>query len=471
MKFLPIIYLSLIYQILSTPPLPDPEPLSVFQEYSLNDFLLQGPSNFLTITKGTLNSTLFLNSELSTLTLTLRAINLPEGYTINNYSLGLKKKGQVKILNLSSNKNEVKYNINGTRFIFHNLNLKNNEEVIISIRYQITDPSLFNLFHKVALGLPPNNRDYQGEIYISYSNDVDLFGSSSYLFKSVNNGKYYWSGNVPMKGIFDVMTVGTKSAKWMASDEGIIKRTNPIRLFQSTFQVSLIFQGGNNKIKYYKVSSNIANKIDGKNIIKSKSTLYFHNKGNPGFYRIITEFSNKVSSNWYIEFKNYNYKSTATKLTKEKAKEILSRDLSNDPPFIKLGKWVKRNIKYDISYGGKQMSIEEILTKRIGVCDHFAQLYNALLHSINIPAVFVGGYAFNNENSFKNPKFSRHAWSLIKINSKWIPIDPTWGLFEGKLPVSHVFETYFRFLVGWRSNDKNSRPVFNKKIQFKGIGY
>ena len=167
MKFLPIIYLSLIYQILSTPPLPDPEPLSVFQEYSLNDILLQGSSNFLTITKGTLNSTLFLNSELSTLRLTLRAINLPEGYTINNYSLGLKKKGQVKILNLSSNKNEVKYNINGTRFIFHNLNLKNNEEVIISIRYQITDSSLFNLFHKVALGLPPNNRDYQGEIYIA----------------------------------------------------------------------------------------------------------------------------------------------------------------------------------------------------------------------------------------------------------------------------------------------------------------
>ena len=117
------------------------------------------------------------------------------------------------------------------------------------------------------------------------------------------------------------------------------------------------------------------------------------------------------------------------------------------------------------------MSIEEILNKRIGVCEHFTQLYNALLHSINIPAVFVGGYAFNNENSFKNPKFSTHVWSLVKINSKWIPIDPTWGLFEGKLPVSHVFETYFRFLVGWRSNDKNSRPVFNKKIQFKGIGY
>ena len=129
---------------------------------------------------------------------------------------------------------------------------------------------------------------------------------------------------------------------------------------------------------------------------------------------------------------------------------------------------MKKNIKYDISYGGKQMSIEEILTKRIGVCEHFTQLYNALLHSINIPAVFVGGYAFNNENSFKNPKFSTHAWSLVKINSKWIPLDPTWGLFEGKLPVSHVFESYFERIFKFVSIDLNCKPKSKFDIQFLG---
>ena len=470
MEFLHLILLSLIIKILCVPPLPDPEINYIFQEYYLNDTLLQGDSNTLTITKSSLKSKLLLNGELSTLSITLKGINLPEGINVNKYNIGLSKEGDFKLLNVEISKKGISYKKEGNIIFFENMNLKNNEEIKLTIEYQITNTKLFNLIHKESLGLPPNDKEYEGEIYIYCSNELELFGRLV-LFKRNDNGTYYWQGTVPNNGIGDIIHVGLKSAKWKANYNATAVKTTPFGKLNGRFIIPYIFQGGNNKIKYYKVSSNLANKIDGKNIIKSKSTLYFHNKGNPGFYKIITEFSNKVSSNWYIEFKNYNYKSTATELTNKKAKEILSRDLSNDPPYIKLGKWVKRNIKYDISYVGKKMSIEEILTKRIGVCEHFAQLYNALLHSINIPAVFVGGYGFNNENSFKNPKFSRHAWSLIKINSKWIPIDPTWGLFEGKLPVSHVFETYFKFLVGCRSNDRNSRPVINKKIQFKGIGY
>ena len=47
------------------------------------------------------------------------------------------------------------------------------------------------------------------------------------------------------------------------------------------------------------------------------------------------------------------------------------------------------------------MSIEEILNKRIRVCEHFTQLYKALLHCINIHTVYTFGYAITNEQNLK----------------------------------------------------------------------
>ena len=36
-----------------------------------------------------------------------------------------------------------------------------------------------------------------------------------------------------------------------------------------------------------------------------------------------------------------------------------------------------------------------------------------------------------------------HAWTLINVNNKWLPLDATWGIFSGKLPVCHIFKSYF----------------------------
>ena len=38
----------------------------------------------------------------------------------------------------------------------------------------------------------------------------------------------------------------------------------------------------------------------------------------------------------------------------------------------------------------------------------------------------------------------RHAWTLAKINGRWIPLDATWGILKGILPVSHIFQHYFK---------------------------
>ena len=46
----------------------------------------------------------------------------------------------------------------------------------------------------------------------------------------------------------------------------------------------------------------------------------------------------------------------------------------------------------------------------------------------------------NKKNTFS--KNDEHAWSLIKIDGKWLPFDATWGIFSGKLPVTHVFKKF-----------------------------
>ena len=147
----------------------------IFQEYYLNDRLLQGDSNTLTITKSSLKSKLLLNGELTTLSITLKGINLPEGINVNKYNIGLSKEGDFKLLNVEISKKGISYKKEGNIIFFENMNLKNNEEIKLTIEYQITNTKLFNLIHKESLGLPPNDKEYEGEIYIYCSNELEHF--------------------------------------------------------------------------------------------------------------------------------------------------------------------------------------------------------------------------------------------------------------------------------------------------------
>ena len=105
--------------------------------------------------------------------------------------------------------------------------------------------------------------------------------------------------------------------------------------------------------------------------------------------------------------------------------------------FMKIGLWVYENIKYDYKYSGKQYySAIEIYNMRKGVCHHFTVLSNALLYSLGYKVLYASGYCYYwNEKKIK----SGHAWSLIKLGNRWYPLDSTWGIVTGKLPITHIF--------------------------------
>ena len=132
----------------------------------------------------------------------------------------------------------------------------------------------------------------------------------------------------------------------------------------------------------------------------------------------------------------------------------------------KIGKWIYNNIKYDINYSGRtDISSIEIYNIRVGVCHHFTKLYNALLYSLGYQCIYVSGYVCKTDNFGNN---NGHAWSLVKVNDKWLPFDSTWGIFSGKLPVCHIFKSYFSKRS--RTNSHNNIKIIKTKIKGNFLG-
>ena len=133
--------------------------------------------------------------------------------------------------------------------------------------------------------------------------------------------------------------------------------------------------------------------------------------------------------------------------------------------FMKIGKWVKDNIKYNYSYTGKhELTAMDIYKKRAGVCHHFTRLSNALLFSLGYKVAYILGYVVQGGISFSYDDC--HAWSVIKIGNKWYPFDSTWGLLKGKVHISHVFSNIgLRGCFHYTSSGYNIS--FDTKVQGK----
>lgn len=84
--------------------------------------------------------------------------------------------------------------------------------------------------------------------------------------------------------------------------------------------------------------------------------------------------------------------------------------------------YVAQNISYDVQKF-KQDDFEyddsalKTLREKSGVCQDYTFLAIALLRSIDLEARFVEGMADGN----------RHSWVEVKVDGRWLTMDPTWG--------------------------------------------
>ena len=133
--------------------------------------------------------------------------------------------------------------------------------------------------------------------------------------------------------------------------------------------------------------------------------------------------------------------------------------------FMKIALWVHKNIKYDLNYSGRNdLTAIDIYNLKVGICDHFTRLSNALLYSLGYKVIYIQGYAMDNIEQTDN---TMHAWSIIKINNKWYPFDSTWGIISGKLPICHIFRKYFGNKPSYiKSYPTNLEETIKTKIKF-----
>jgi ribosome biogenesis protein SSF1/2 len=226
-----------------------------------------------------------------------------------------------------------------------------------------------------------------------------------------------------------------------------------------------------NKSKIIEKSDN----IDNKNIIEKNNKFYFIFKNtnlNQIYINLKITFTNSINNFWYYHLKE----KIIPKFFDDKyyfyfnqfALNIIKKDKSNDPNYIKIGKWIHNNINYNENYSKKILNPLEILAFREGICDHFVLLYITLLNSIDIKCIRIGGYACSENKKIKNLNINEngHSWVLAYINNNWIPLDATWGIYGNKFPVSHIFEFFINGSTISESSDDIERCGINKKMEF-----
>ena len=198
-----------------------------------------------------------------------------------------------------------------------------------------------------------------------------------------------------------------------------------------------------------------------KNIsIDEESRKYEVNYFNTGYtkveFTLQGEIKNRCKGDWELDITDEMVEAnTPQDVKRDKAKlEKIARKIIEDfdkknknsifnyMDYMKIGRWVYENIKYDYSYIGRtELTAMDIYNKRVGVCSHFTRLSNALLYSLGYKAFYVHGFACEDTAEFEED--CKHAWSLVKVDGKWYPFDSTWNILSGKLPVCHVFQGYF----------------------------
>jgi len=75
----------------------------------------------------------------------------------------------------------------------------------------------------------------------------------------------------------------------------------------------------------------------------------------------------------------------------------------------------------------KQLSAQELLTGKKGVCGDVSEFIRVLCKMNNIPCLYITGYTKQKWHEPHRKKTS-HAWNALRIDSTWYLLDATWGM-------------------------------------------
>ena len=94
-------------------------------------------------------------------------------------------------------------------------------------------------------------------------------------------------------------------------------------------------------------------------------------------------------------------------------------------------KWVVESIAYDPTYLDRDMTIQEILVERKGVCKQYVKLFGEMCSLGNVRVKSLKGFAkgpqYDPGLEFVPGEGVSHAWNAVFIQGSWRLLDCTWG--------------------------------------------
>ena len=397
----------------------------------------------------------------------IKAVGLGPFSFFNSCSTGFYMGKDIEILEFEVNGKKSKYTYDDYCLDF-NITLKNLQTAKVYLKYK--EKPNFNkmtnserlkhaFFRQEFYGLSQSLAGQMGKYRLILKGSFEIISFKDNFFmhneKNTREKEYVWGGMVPPDGKRTLVKLSKNEATWKFNcNTQIVSRRGELK--NTTLKVPLGFVGGNNDIIKMDYSSPQTKNI----LVDEENRIYeikYKNSGySTGDFILSGEIKNRCKGDWDVDLTDEVIEAHIPKEDKrdkpilEKIARKIIEDFDknnkntmfNFMDFTKIGKWVHKNIKYDLNYSGRtEMTAMDIYNKRVGVCHHMTRLSNALLYSIGYKVIYTNGFAC--ESSAEFDQNSGHAWSLIKVNGKWYPFDATWDILSGKLPVCHVFQGFF----------------------------
>ncbi len=120
-------------------------------------------------------------------------------------------------------------------------------------------------------------------------------------------------------------------------------------------------------------------------------------------------------------------------------KTVKQIKIDEKDPVQSVFKWVATNVKYDVKKlkkitktGNRSTTqtvderINDVLRTRRGVCQHYSELFAALMTELGYEAKVVTGFTNKTNIAGENTSLG-HAWNAVKVDGTWKLYDATWA--------------------------------------------